>query len=235
MSSTLNILSGGAAQGLLAALSREIEAATGCTVAATFGAVGAIRDQLIAGAPADLVILTRAVIDELERCGHVAPGTALDLGVVHTGIAVRAGDPLPDIGTAVALRAALRAADAIYFPDPTLATAGIHFAKVQHLLGVADELGGRLETFPNGAAAMHAMAGRRGGTLIGCTQITEIIATAGTALVGPLPHEFELATVYTMAVASRAAAPDQARWLSALLAGPETAGARARSGMAAGH
>ena len=229
----LHILSGGAAQGLLAALSKESDTATGCTLAATFGAVGALKQKLEAGAPADLVILTRAAIEELEHGGYVAAGSAVDIGIVHTGIAVRAGDPLPDIGTAVALRAALLSAEAVYFPDPTLATAGIHFAKVLRQLGLADELAGRIRTFPNGATAMHALAHESMGVAIGCTQITEILATPGTTLAGPLPHELELATVYTAAIGARAAAPDQARRLAALLAGPGAAAARARAGMAA--
>ena len=54
----LAILSGGAAQGLVAALARQFEAETGCGIAGTFGAVGAMRDKLLAGEPADLLILT---------------------------------------------------------------------------------------------------------------------------------------------------------------------------------
>ena len=227
----LHVSSGGAAQGLMAALAREIEVETGCTLAATFGAVGAIRDKLIAGAPADLVILTRAAIDALQRDGHVVDGSAIDLGIVHTGIAVRTGDPLPNLSSAAALRDALRAADVIHFPDPKLATAGIHFSDVLHQLGIADELAGRIKTFPNGAAAMHALAAVRGGSAIGCTQITEIVATPGIALAGPLPREFELATVYTAAVMTRARLPAEARRLVALLAGPQAAGARTSAGM----
>ena len=57
------------------------------------------------------------------------PASAADIGTVLTAVAVRSGDPVPDVGNAAGLRAALLAADAIYFPDPKLATAGIHFAR----------------------------------------------------------------------------------------------------------
>src|SRR5262245_48349849 len=113
---------------------------TGCVIAATFGAVGAMREKLIAGAPADLGLLTSALIAELTRSGHVRSGSAVDIGIVHTGLAVRGGDPTPPIGDARALRATLLAAGAIHFPDPKLATAGIHFANVLEGLGLADEL-----------------------------------------------------------------------------------------------
>ena len=98
-------------------------------------------------------------------------GSAADIGVVRTAIAVRAGDPLPPVGDAAALRAALLRADAIYFPDPKLATAGIHFSKVLDRLGIGRDVIMRLRPYPNGATAMRALAGARGESPIGCTQV----------------------------------------------------------------
>lgn len=214
----LHVLSGGAAQGVVSALAGEFEAATGYAIDGTFGAVGAMKEKLLAGSPADVLILTRALIDELAGAGQVEAETRADLGRVRTGVAVRAGDPAPDVTTAEGLRAALRAAGAIYFPDPQRATAGIHFARVLESLGIATEVAGRLSTHPNGATAMRELAKASGDRPIGVTQITEILITSGVALVGPLPREFELATVYTAAVCTRAAAPEAARRLVALLA-----------------
>jgi len=213
----LTLLSGGAAQGLVAALAAKFKAETGCDITGTFGAVGAMRDKLIAGAPADLLILTQALIAELARLGHVLPDSPVDLGVVRTGVAVRSGNPKPPIGSAAALRSALLAADAIYFPDPKLATAGIHLAKVLDALGIVGEVAARLAPFPNGAAAMQALARAPDARTIGCTQVTEILNTPGAVLVGPLPKEFELATVYTAGVCTRAALPGQAKLLATML------------------
>jgi molybdate transport system substrate-binding protein len=226
----LAILSGGAAQGLVTALADRFKAETGCEIAGTFGAVGAMRDKLLAGAPADLLILTRALIEELTRSGYVVPGSAADLGVVRTGVAVRGHDPAPPIGDAAALRSALLAADAIYFPDPKLATAGIHFAKVLDALGIADEVATRLRPFPNGAAAMQALARATAAHPIGCTQVTEILNTPGVTLVGPLPEQFELATVYIAGVCTRATLPQQARQLATLLGADAGRTAREKTG-----
>src|SRR5262249_29056749 len=133
----VKLLSGGAAQGLVTALAPQFKAATGAEIDGIFGAVGAMRDKLIAGAAADMLIHTSALIADLTRTGHVVADSAADLGAIATGVAVRAGDPAPAIGDADAMRAALRGADGIYFPDPKLATAGIHFAKVLERLGIA--------------------------------------------------------------------------------------------------
>src|SRR5712691_6434406 len=100
----LQILSGGAAQGLVDALRSQFKTHTGCEIVGTFGAVGAMKDKLLAGAPADMMILTSALIAELARTAHVVTGSATDIGTVLTAVAVRTGDPAPAIGNAAALR-----------------------------------------------------------------------------------------------------------------------------------
>jgi molybdate transport system substrate-binding protein len=222
---TLRFLSAGAAHGLVAAVARE----QGIGVEGSFGAVGAMLEKHRAGEPCDVVILTHAQIAKLTAERAVVPGTSADVGTVATSIAVRAADPAPDVGGEAALRAALTAADAIYFPDPAKATAGIHFAKVLDSLGIAAEVAGRVRNFPNGATSMREMAAA-GGHPIGCTQATEILATPGVKLVSPLPRGFDLETVYTAAVNARAGAPDAARAFVERLTGPATAAARSAAG-----
>lgn len=229
----LTVLSGGAAQGLVEALAPQFKAETGCDIAGTFGAVGAMRDKLIAGAPADLLILTSALIAALTGSGHVVAGSARDIGVVRTALAVRAGDPVPAIGDAAALRATLLAADAIHFADPKLATAGIHFAKVLEALGIGNAMATRLRPHANGLTAMRVLAQDQGERPIGCTQVTEVLSTPGVKLVGPLPKEFELATVYTAGVCTGAAVPQQARRLAELLSGEAARAVRKRVGFEA--
>jgi molybdate transport system substrate-binding protein len=219
----LRLLSGGAAMALVGKLKGDLD------VQGTFGAVGAMRDKLLAGEPCDIVILTRALIDELTRQGHVVAGSTRDLGVVMTGVAVKEGDPAPDISTRDALKAALQRASGVYFPDPQKATAGIHFMKVLQSLGIADELRGRIRNFPNGATSMAEMA-QAGAGAIGCTQVTEILHAPGVDLVGLLPKEFELATVYTAAVCTKAQEPDAARAFVERLAAAQAASVRAACG-----
>ena len=226
----LTLLSGGAAHGLITALAPQFKSATGAEIDGTFGAVGAMRDKLVAGADADVLILTATLIGELTAAGYVAAGSAADIGNVATGVAVRSGDPLPPIGDADGLRAALCGADAIYFPDPKLATAGIHFAKVLDRLGIAAEVAPRLRPHPNGSAAMAALAAVTGGRPIGCTQVTEILNTKGTTLVGNLPEGFALATVYTLGICTKAKSPELARKLAALLTGDASRDLRRRLG-----
>lgn len=230
MTQTLNLLCAGAAKGLVQALRQPFQDQTGADIAGSFGAVGAMRQALLDGAPCDLLVLTQAMLQTLASEGAVAAASITPLGRVRTGVAVPQGTPLPDVATPEALKAALLAAPGIYFPDPERATAGIHFAKLLRELGIFDTLAPRLHAFPNGATAMRAMADAGQPGLVGCTQVSEILYTEGVALVAALPPQFELATLYSAALASHAAQPALAQALLALMAGPASAGLRAAGG-----
>lgn len=227
---SLHLLSGGAAQGLVKQLQAQFLAQTGCTIEADFGAVGLMKERLLAGAPCDVVILTQSLIEQLISSGQARPSSAQPLGRVKTGVAVKSGEALPKVDDPAGLKAALLAAQGIYFPDPLKATAGIHFMNVLKRLGIDAELAPRLHPFPNGASAMAAMAQAPEDGLIGCTQLTEILYTPGVQLVAPLPREFELATLYTGAVCTQAAQPQAAAELIRLLVSPEAAALRRAGG-----
>jgi len=226
----LQLLSAGAAQGIVGSLADEFRAETGAIIDGTFGAVGAMRDRLLAGAPCDALILTAALIDTLEAAGRVVPATAAPLGRVRTGVAVRTGERLPPLADGPALRKTLADAAALYFPDPELATAGIHFVKVLRELGIHDAVARGLRPFPNGATAMRELARSTEPGCVGCTQITEIRYTPGVVLVGPLPEGFELSTVYSIAVSATARDPDLARRFVSILSGSASRALRQTAG-----
>lgn len=218
----LHLLSGGAAQGLVSHLQGSFKAQHLCSISGTFSAVGVMKNALLGGAPCDVIILTDVLIAELMANGHLLAGSAKNVGVVKTGIAVKSGDKTVDVSTPEKLKTALQAATGIYFPDPIKATAGIHMMKVLKGLGLDVELRSKLHPYANGATAMKAMAEAETNGQIGCTQITEIVYTPGVDLVAPLPKEFELATTYTAAVCATSTQPESAAALVELMASAET-------------
>jgi molybdate transport system substrate-binding protein len=228
--SSLKILSGGAAQGLVASVAPKFKASTGLGIEGEFGAVGAMADKLRAGTPADILVLTAAMIATLARENHVVAASVTDIGLVETAIAIRAGDPKVAVRNTVELRKAFLAADAIFVPDTRASTAGIHVAKVLQQLGIADDVAARLKIFPNGATAMRNLAASTATKPIGCTQSTEIISASGVILSGSLPPGCELSTVYTAAVATQAADAEHAKILIDLLAGADQGEARSLAG-----
>jgi molybdate transport system substrate-binding protein len=228
--SSLKILSGGAAQGLVASVAPQFKAMTGLDIEGEFGAVGAMADKLRAGTQADIVVLTAAMIATLARENFVIAASIADIGLVETAIAIRAGDPPVSVRDSAELRKALLAADAIFVPDTRASTAGIHVAKILQQLGIADEVAARLKIFPNGATAMRNLAASTAARPIGCTQSTEIISTSGVILSGSLPRGCELSTVYTAAVATQAIDAGHAQGLIDLLTGIEQRDLRERAG-----
>lgn len=228
----VSVLSGGAAAAVVKGVQGQFERETASTINGIFSAVGEMRDQLVAGAPCDVVILTKPLIAKLIESGHVVAGSAESLGLVKTGVAVKAGTRHPKIGNREELAAAFRAANAIFHPDPDKATAGIHFMNVLKALGLDQELKGKLRPYPNGATAMGEMARSSEPNLIGCTQETEINYTPGVERVGSLPQEFELATDYTLGICANALQPELARKLAGLLAGPASEAVRREGGFA---
>jgi len=227
---TLNILSGGAAQGLVGSLAAQFKQQIGLEIGGDFGAVGAMADKLRAGQPTDILVLSSTLIATLAREGHVAEGSIRDVGRVETALAVRENEQ-PVVATdAAGLRAAFLAADAIFVADTKASTAGIHVAKVLQQLGITDEVASRLKVFPNGMTAMRNMVESDVKNPIGCTQTTEILATKGVKLSGSLPKGCDLATVYTAAVTGRAAHAREAQILIDLLTAKSNETFRAKAG-----
>jgi molybdate transport system substrate-binding protein len=227
---TLNVLSGGAAQGLVGSLAARLKEQTGLDIGGDFGAVGAMADKLRSGTPADILILTSALISTLAKEGLADSASVKDVGRVETALAVREADTPVSAPDAARLRSAFLAADAIFVPDTKVSTAGIHVAKVLEQLGIADEVEGRLMIYPNGATAMRHMAASDAKHPVGCTQATEIIATKGIRLSGALPKGCDLATMYTAAVTKGAAHAREAQILIDLLTGRDQAPLRERAG-----
>ena len=229
MPRTLRILSGGAANGLVSRLQPAFEKAHDCKIEGVFGAVGAMKDKLLAGTPCDLLILSLALIEDLVAQSRADAATVRAVGEVKTGVALKEKHAPVAVNSPEKLQALLQAAPVIYFPDPAKATAGIHFLKVLQAMGL-DKDPAKLKTYPNGATAMAALAQSTEAEAVGCTQVTEILITPGVRLNGLLPEPYELTTTYTAAVAAGAQEPELAKALIAALTAAEAAETRKRCG-----
>jgi len=201
----IRILSAGAAQAVVEKISESYTRDTGYEVKGEFSAVGAIKQRVLDGAAADVILLTAVLIDELISAGQVVAGTRADLGKVGTGVAVRAGTPPLDVSNAQSLRSSLLAATRIVCPDPAVATAGKVVMQALERMGISGQAKPKLQYFPNGYAAMKWLAESRGRNEVGITQITEILANNGVTYAGPLPGDLQSKTVYSAGVAARAA------------------------------
>lgn len=115
MADAVRLLSTLALQGALIRLAGQFEATTGLRIAADFAPTVGLLPRLRSGEVADLVILTREGLDELAEEGRLVADSRTDLARSYVGVAVKAGAPHPDIASAAALRATLKAARAVAY------------------------------------------------------------------------------------------------------------------------
>ena len=198
----LNVLAAGAVEAVVREMVGSFEKESGHAVKLAYAPVGALRDKIYAGEPADLTIVTPVIIEQLQARGLVRPATRTDLGRVGGGIAVRKGAPRPAIGTPEELKQALLAAKEIYHADPKIATAGAYFLQVADRLGIGEEVRKKGRTAGGGKVSMELMA-KSTAEAIGLTQISEILSVPEVELVGPYPGNLQLMTTYTGIVLER--------------------------------
>jgi molybdate transport system substrate-binding protein len=194
----VKVLSAGAVKPVLSEAVKSFHAATGHTVVVSFGTVGNVLERLAGGEAADLVIVTKEAVDELERTEKTVRKARMDLGRVEIGVAVKAGAPLPNIANSEAFKQTILAAKSVVAVDPAKGgTSGIHFAKLLDQLGIADQVRGKLLLLPGGNVVEKVAEGE---AELGIQQISEILPVAGVQLVGPLPPELQKITTYTGAI-----------------------------------
>jgi molybdate transport system substrate-binding protein len=217
----IKVLTSVALTSALDELAPQYERATGNKLVIGYSLIADIRKRIIAGETADVVILSRPVMDELQKQDKFAPASIANVAGTAVAVTVRAGAPKPDIGSADALKRSLLAAKSIVYADPAKGGAsGVHFAKVVDRLGIADEIKSRTILVP-GAQAADLVA--RGEAEIGVGQTSEIVPVAGAQLVGPLPGDLGSVTLFAAAIGADSKVPEAAKSLIQFLTGPTAA------------
>ncbi len=206
------------------------EAQTGLSLEYSFGAVGALRDRVLAGEPADVMVVTPAIIATLDAQQLVRADSRVDLGQIGGGIAVRVGDPLPAISTPDELEQALLDADEVYYADPSVATAGAALMRVVDLLGIGDVVRAKGHIASGGKAAMQDMTRSTATRVLGATQISEIKSVPASILVGPYPAPLQVKTTYSAIILERTERVDDATKLIEFFSGRDFQARLAQSG-----
>jgi molybdate transport system substrate-binding protein len=214
----VEVMSTLALMGVLRELAPGYEKATGTRIAAAFAPTAALLERIGAGEAADIAILTAAALDELAQDGILAPGGRVDLARSVVGVAVRAGAPKPDIGSAAAFTRALLNARSVAYSRT--GASGIFFAGLIRRLGIADEVNAKATVIPSGLTGELAA---RGEAEIAVQQVSELLEVPGIDIVGPLPAELGGATVFSGAPFTASPRQDAARALLRFLAAPDAA------------
>ncbi len=218
----IKVLTSGAVEAMVKALSAEFERASGHSVDIVSGTAGSLRDRVAGGEQADLVILPPAGIDALDKPGMFVAGSRMDVGRTVTGVAIKEGAPVPDISTPQAFKQTLLNARAVAYTDPKAGgSSGNAFAKLLEKLGIAEEVAKK--TVYGGRGYEVAQAVVDGRAEIATTFISEILTVKGAKVVGPLPGELHNVNTYTAAIPASSQHRDVAFALLRALTDPATA------------
>jgi len=213
----------------LSELTPKYESSTGNKLVIVYSTIADLKKRIEAGETADVMILSRPALDDLQIHGKVTEGSIANVGSSYVAIGVRSGAPQPDISTAEKLRAALLAVKSISYADPAKGGAsGVYFAKVLDRLGIADQMKSKTVLVP-GAQAGELVA--KGEVEMGVAQASEIASVPGAQVVGPLPGDLNNATVFAVGVGSTNRDPAPAKSLIELLTGPTGAAVLKSKGM----
>lgn len=195
----MNVFSTIAVQGVVEQLVPAFERAHACKLDLTWATAPLLLKRLQSGEKADALILNRAVTDTLLASGDIVAGSDVVIASSATAIGVKAGAPKPDISTPEALKRTLLDARAISYTHPAAGGAsGIYFAKLIERMGIADEINGRTKfPPPSGYSGMFLPTGE---VDLAVQQIPELLSVPGVEIVGTLPGDLHMVTVFVAGI-----------------------------------
>jgi molybdate transport system substrate-binding protein len=214
-------MSGGAPKEVLTALLPEFEKQTGHKVHITYIVISAMQQKLAAGERPDMVLMPAPALEAQVKAGVMRDQPRPNLGIVSVGLVVREGAAKPDISTLDNFKKAMLGAKAIVHANPAATPSGGHLAKVWERLGIADEMKPKLKfsnALDGGVAAIA-----KGEAEIGLYPMSEVIQEKGVKVVGLIPQEVQLNTVYGAAVLVANGAPEPAITFVKFLSDPSNA------------
>jgi molybdate transport system substrate-binding protein len=225
----VKVLTAGAFKQVVLAVVPEFEKQTGHKVIVDNDTVGGLTKQIEGGAQFDVVVLTPAAIDSLTSKGKVSDGSKSVLARVGVGVMVKAGAPVPDIGSVEAFKRALINAKTVAYIDPASGgSSGIYIAGLLDRLGIADQIKPKAKLKQGGYVADLIKSGE---AELGIHQISEIVPVKEVTLVGPLPAEIQNYTTYAAGVSAGTKESEAAKALIKVLSGPAAAAVLKEKGM----
>ena len=225
----VHVMISGGLSAAYSALVPEFEKATGNKVITAYGpsmgtTVNAIPVRLERGEPADVLILVGYALDDLVKQGKAV--SRVDLVNSKIGVAVKAGNPRPDISSADAIKRALLSAKTVAYSD---SASGVYIStEMFDKLGIAAEMKDKARKIP---ATPVAEIVARGEAELGFQQISELKPIPGIDIVGPLPDALQKVTVFSAGIATVSKEPEAGKALIKFLGSPAARETLVNSGL----
>lgn len=208
----IKILTTGILKGAFTDIAAQFERDTGHKVTMSWGPSSgnspeASQVRIRSGEHVDVLIMVSSGMDELVRDGSFVAVDRRDVAISKIGVAVKAGQPRPDISTVAGLRQALLDAKSIGYSE---GASGSYVANVLlKKLGIAEQVAGK----------SHVILGRKfvgesiadGEVELGIQQLSELSLEPGITVLGPLPDEVQRSSIVSAAISGKARNVEAAR------------------------
>jgi molybdate transport system substrate-binding protein len=157
----IRVLSSVALTSALDELAPVFERTAGNKLVIEYGVAAQLKERFLAGAAADVLILTRQLMDDLRQQGKVTTGSLKNVGGTAVAVAVRSGAPKPDISSVDAFKRALVSVKSVVYADPAKGGAsGVYFARIVDRLGLTEQLKAKTILVP-GLKQQRSLQGAR--------------------------------------------------------------------------
>lgn len=186
----------------------------------------AVPNRLARQEPADVVLMVGSALDSLQAKGLVKPTSRVDLGKSYIAMAVRKGDPKPDISSMKSFRQTLLDSTSVAYSD---SASGVYLSRsLFPRMALGESFKAKAHMIP--AEPVGAVVAR-GQAQIGFQQLSELKPVPGIDIVGLIPAQAQKMTLYAGAVVSNSVHQAQARQLLDYLASAQSDAAIKASGL----
>jgi molybdate transport system substrate-binding protein len=199
------------------------ERANGHTIRASYAPSGALIPRFIAGEPVDVFLTDSTAIDALIKQGRIVGGRT-DLARTGIGIAVRKGAPRPDVSSPEALKRALLEAKSVGHAAPAGGSiTAAHIQDVFQRLGIAEQMMPKVRLAAGGPNGRVSVLVSSSEAEIGLQQVSELMSNPAVEVIGMLPAELQLITLYSAGLTTTARQAEAANALIKALTAPSAA------------
>jgi molybdate transport system substrate-binding protein len=215
--SNVHVLASNGIKAVVEDMLLQSEHAIGHTISVQYRPTAALKQEIDAGEPFDVVIVTVESIAQLSKEGKTVGGDGTPISRVGVGIGIRKGAHRPDISTPEALKRAMLGAKAIAYGSNGASTP--YILQMFDAMGIADTMKAKTLLFDTSDGTNAAVA--EGKADFGITLVSEILPVKSLELLGPFPDAFQGYVRFSAAVSANAKNPEAASALIKFLAGAD--------------
>jgi molybdate transport system substrate-binding protein len=203
---------------VLPSLLPEFEKSSGHKVTIGYATLGAITKRVAEGEAADVVMVSPAQNEELQKQGKLLAGSRVDIAKVGYTVFVRKGAPKPDVASLDTFKRTMREAKSIVLGDPAAGGgSGVYLDGLMQRLELSADIKPKTRLVTSGTEVAEAVA--KGVTEIGIGVASDAAIVPGLEAI-PLPAGAQSYSVYAAGISSSSKHVDAAKALVAFLTSP---------------